>query len=74
MKQKTTLLVLGLALAITAALEVAPILSEMAYATTSHPGNGGSGAVGTAGIKGGGGGAAGGKGLYTTVGHHHNDY
>jgi hypothetical protein len=40
MKQNTTLLVLGLALTITAALAVAPILSEMAYAVKSSASGG----------------------------------
>jgi hypothetical protein len=44
MKQNTTLLVLGLTLAITAALAVAPILSEMAYATATNTNNGGNAA------------------------------
>ena len=57
MKQNTTLLVLGLALAITGALAVAPILSEMAYAASSS-GSGGSSTPGMSGNKGG----AGGKG------------
>jgi hypothetical protein len=35
MNQKTTFLVLGLTLAIVAALAVAPIVNEMAYAATS---------------------------------------
>jgi len=40
MNQKTTLLVLALTLTITAALAVAPILSEMAYAANGgHGGN-----------------------------------
>jgi hypothetical protein len=47
MKQNTTLLVLGLTLAITAALAVAPILSEMAYATATNTNNGGNALAGS---------------------------
>ena len=36
MNQKTTLLVLGLTLAVTTALAVAPIVNEIAYAIPSH--------------------------------------
>jgi hypothetical protein len=75
MNQKTTLLVLGLALAITTALAIAPIVSEMAYAAnhntgTGHTNNANARSSGVSGISGSNGasgsstgaGGAGGKG------------
>jgi|SRR5690348_2827883 hypothetical protein len=49
MNQKTTLLVLGLTLAIVAALAVAPIVNELAYAGAGTGGTGGKGANGVTG-------------------------
>ena len=48
MNQKMAIFVLGLALAITAALAVAPVASELAYACNGSSGKGGSGAKGSA--------------------------
>jgi len=41
MKQKMAVFVLGLALAITAALAIAPVASELAYACNGSSGKGG---------------------------------
>jgi hypothetical protein len=62
MKQKTTLLVIGLTLAITAALAVAPIVSEMAFAISPGGAGGTTGGVGGAISPGGAGGTTGGVG------------
>jgi hypothetical protein len=67
MKQNTTLLVLGLTLAITAALAVAPTISEMAYAATNT--NNGGNAASFAGINGGAGGKGDNAGGKTPSGH-----
>ena len=48
MNQKMAIFVLGLALAITVALAVAPVASELAYACNGASGKGGSGAKGSA--------------------------
>jgi uncharacterized membrane protein len=53
MNQKTTLLVLGLTLAIVATLAVAPIVNELAYAGAGSGGTGGKGAASVTGSKGG---------------------
>ena len=43
MNQKMAIFVLGLALAITAALAIAPVASELAYACNGSSGKGGTG-------------------------------
>ena len=52
MNQKMAIFILGLALAITAALAIAPVASELAYACNGSSGKSGTGAKGSAtGIK-----------------------
>ena len=48
MNQKMTIFILGLVLAITAALAIAPVASELAYACNATSGKGGTGAKGSA--------------------------
>ena len=48
MNQKMTIFILGLVLAITAALAIAPVASELAYACNGASGKGGTGAKGSA--------------------------
>ena len=48
MNQKMAIFVLGLALAITAALAIAPVASELAYACNGSSGKGGTGVKGSA--------------------------
>jgi hypothetical protein len=48
MNQKIAIFVLGLALAFTAALAIAPVASELAYACNGASGKGGTGAKGSA--------------------------
>ncbi|MGA7977193.1 MAG: hypothetical protein WB975_08160 [Nitrososphaeraceae archaeon] len=48
MNQKMTIFILGLVLAITAALAIAPVASELAYACNGSSGKGGTGAKGSA--------------------------
>ena len=47
MNQKMAIFILGLALAITAALAIAPVASELAYACNGLSGKGGTGAKGS---------------------------
>jgi hypothetical protein len=47
MNQKMAIFVLGLALAITAALAIAPVASELAYACNGSSGKGGTGTKGS---------------------------
>ena len=48
MNQKMTIFILGLVLAITGALAIAPVASELAYACNGASGKGGTGAKGSA--------------------------
>ena len=48
MNPKMTIFILGLVLAITAALAIAPVASELAYACNGASGKGGTGAKGSA--------------------------
>jgi hypothetical protein len=48
MNQKMAIFILGLALAITAALAIAPVASELAYACNGSSGKGGTGTKGSA--------------------------
>ena len=48
MNQKMTIFILGLVLAITAALAIAPVASELAYACNGSSGKGGTGTKGSA--------------------------
>ena len=48
MNQKMAIFILGLVLAITVALAIAPVASELAYACNGSSGKGGTGAKGSA--------------------------